>query len=57
MSPKSKANKPVSEIIVNKKRWVLTNYPTQALAQDAEMSLDEYTKNFCSVQQTLTGQR
>lgn len=42
MSMKSKANKPVSEIIVNKKRWVLTNYPTQALAQDAEMSLDEY---------------
>jgi len=23
-------------------RWVLCNYPTQALAQDAEMSLDEY---------------
>ncbi|MBT3338142.1 MAG: aminopeptidase [Anaerolineae bacterium] len=23
-------------------RWVMTNYPCQALAQDAEMSLDEY---------------
>lgn len=42
MAMRSKANKPISEIIVNKKRWVLTNYPTQALAQDAEMSIDEY---------------
>ncbi|MDO8445749.1 MAG: aminopeptidase [Deltaproteobacteria bacterium] len=42
MTMRSKANKPISEIIVNKKRWVLTNYPTQALAQDAEMSIEEY---------------
>lgn len=42
MALRSKANKPISEIIVNKNRWVLTNYPTQALAQDAEMSIDEY---------------
>lgn len=42
MTLRSKANKPISEIIVNKKRWVLTNYPTQALAQDAEMSIGEY---------------
>lgn len=42
MALRSKANKPISEIIVNKKRWILTNYPTQALAQDAEMSIDEY---------------
>ena len=42
MTIRSKANKPVSEIIVNKNRWVLTNYPTQALAQDAEMSMEEY---------------
>lgn len=42
ISMKSKANKAISEIIVNNKRWVLTNYPTQALAQDAEMSIDEY---------------
>ena len=25
-------------------KWTLTNYPTQAYAQDAEMSLDEYTE-------------
>jgi len=42
MTMRSKANKPISEIIVNKKRWVLANYPTQALAQDAEMSIEEY---------------
>ncbi len=36
------ATRPVSEIIVQKKRWVLVNFPTQALAQEAEMSLDEY---------------
>lgn len=42
MTMRSKANKPISEIIVNKKKWVLTNYPTQALAQDAEMSIEEY---------------
>lgn len=42
MTMRSRANKPISEIIVNKKKWVLTNYPTQALAQDAEMSIDEY---------------
>jgi aminopeptidase len=42
MTLRSKANKPISEIIVNKKRWILTNYPTQALAQDAEMSIEEY---------------
>lgn len=45
MTMRSRANKPISEIIVNKKKWVLANYPTQALAQDAEMSLEEY-ENF-----------
>lgn len=37
-----KANKRVSDIIMNKVRWVLVNYPTPALAQEAEMSLSEY---------------
>lgn len=32
----------ISGIIVNDKRWVLVNFPTNALAQEAEMSLSEY---------------
>lgn len=39
---RSKVLRPISEIIVNKKRWILTNYPTNALAQEADMSLPEY---------------
>lgn len=39
---RSKALRPISEEIVNNKRWVLTNYPTHALAQEADMSLEEY---------------
>ncbi len=39
---RSKALKPVSEIIINKKRWVLCNFPTNGLAQEADMSLAEY---------------
>ncbi|MEE8573954.1 MAG: aminopeptidase [Thermodesulfobacteriota bacterium] len=32
----------ISEEIVNNKRWVLVNFPTNALAQEADMSLSEY---------------
>ncbi|MCP4231514.1 MAG: aminopeptidase, partial [bacterium] len=32
----------ISGVIVNEKRWVLVNYPTNALAQEADMSLTEY---------------
>ncbi|MEE9614050.1 MAG: aminopeptidase [Thermodesulfobacteriota bacterium] len=39
---RSRTLKPLSNIIVNKKRWVLCNYPTNALAQEADMSLSEY---------------
>ncbi|MBE9527688.1 MAG: aminopeptidase [Proteobacteria bacterium] len=42
---RSKVVRPISEVIVNKKRWVLCNFPTHALAQEAEMSLEEY-ENF-----------
>jgi len=42
---RSKVMSPISDIIVNKKRWVLCNYPTNALAQEADMSLEEY-ENF-----------
>ena len=34
--------KPVSNLIVNKKQWVLLNYPTPALAQKAKMSLEAF---------------
>jgi aminopeptidase len=37
-----RANKPVSDIIMKKVRWVLVNFPTRALAQEAEMSLAQY---------------
>lgn len=42
ISERSKVLRPIGEEIVNKKRWVLTNYPTNALAQEADMSLSEY---------------
>ena len=37
----SKTQQPISEIILEK-LWVLTLYPTQAYAQDAEMSLSDF---------------
>ena len=37
-----KQNRPVQNIRLNETRWVGTLYPTSALAQDADMSLDEY---------------
>lgn len=33
---------PISEIVLKKDRWVGCQYPTNALAQDAEMSLEEF---------------
>jgi len=39
---RSKVLKSISEVIVNKKRWVLCNFPTNALAQETDMSLEEY---------------
>jgi aminopeptidase len=35
-------NKPLSEIVLQKDRWVVTLFPTEALAQEAHMSLSEY---------------
>ncbi len=40
----SRASKPVREIIIRKK-WCITLFPTQAYAQDAEMSLTDF-ENF-----------
>jgi aminopeptidase len=37
-----KITKPISEIHLKKNNWVICEYPTNALAQDAEMSLDEF---------------
>ncbi len=45
MAARARVLKPISAHIVNQKKWVLCNYPTQALAQDASMSLDAY-ENF-----------
>ncbi len=42
MGRRAKVLRPISDTIVNKKRWVLCNYPTNALAQEADMSLAEY---------------
>ncbi|MBP7653229.1 aminopeptidase [Candidatus Dependentiae bacterium] len=37
-----KTRKPISEIVLKKNRWVLALYPTEAYAQDAEMSLSDF---------------
>lgn len=42
MGTRMKTLRPIADVIVNKKRWILTNYPTNALAQEADMSLTEY---------------
>lgn len=38
----ARVGKPVSNLIVNTKQWVLLNYPTKALAQKAKMSLEQF---------------
>ncbi len=42
LSERSKVLRPIGEEIVNNKRWILCNFPTNGLAQEADMSLDEY---------------
>jgi aminopeptidase len=42
ISERTKALRPISEEIVNRKRWVITNFPTHSLAENAEMGLEEY---------------
>jgi aminopeptidase len=44
LADKRKATKPISEIILRRVRWVLTNYPTEALAQETDRSLPDYEK-------------
>ncbi|MBA2441278.1 MAG: aminopeptidase [Rubrobacter sp.] len=35
-------DKPLREMVLGKDRWILTQYPTEALAQESEMSLGEF---------------
>jgi len=42
ISMRSTAIKPISEVELKKDNWVICEYPTAALAQDADMSLEEY---------------
>ena len=42
ISQRSKVLMPIQEEIVNRKRWVICNFPTNALAQETDMSLEEY---------------
>jgi aminopeptidase len=44
LADRRKAAKPVSEVILRRVRWVLTNFPTEALAQETDRSLPEYEK-------------
>ena len=37
-----KTNKKIKEVFLREKKWVLTDYPTEALAQESDMSLEEY---------------
>ena len=45
MVKRYQALKPINEWITTKIRWVIANYPTASLAQEAEMSMEEY-ENF-----------
>ena len=44
MAARRKAIKPISEVLLRRVRWVLTNFPTEALAQETDRSLPEYEK-------------
>ena len=42
IATRRKATKQLSEIILKKNNWVICQFPSHALAQDAEMSLNEF---------------
>lgn len=46
MADRRKALQPISEIILRRVRWVLTNFPTEALAQECDRSLPEYERYY-----------
>jgi aminopeptidase len=41
-----KVARKVSEVIIKKNNWIICEFPTHSLAQDAEMSLEEF-EDFC----------
>lgn len=43
IAARMKVTKSISDYRVEKTRWVITNYPTEALAQEADMSLSAYS--------------
>jgi len=43
ISIRQRVCKKISDYRVNNTKWILYEYPTEALAQDAEMSLEEFT--------------
>ncbi len=45
ISQRALVTKPILDFRVDNTRWVITNFPTEALAQEADMSLSEY-ENF-----------
>lgn len=44
LADRRKTLQPISEIVLRRVRWVLTNYPTEALAQECDRSLPEYER-------------
>ena len=44
MAERRRALQPISEILLRRVRWVLTNFPTEALAQECDRSLPEYQR-------------
>ncbi len=44
LAERRKATRPISEIVLRRVRWVLTNFPTESLAQETDRSLPEYEK-------------
>ncbi|MBW2999656.1 aminopeptidase [Candidatus Woesearchaeota archaeon] len=46
IATRSRVMKKISDVIVDKDNWVVCEYPTNSLAQDAEMSLEEF-EDFC----------
>jgi aminopeptidase len=48
IAERRKAVKVLSETILSRVRWVLTNFPTEALAQETDRSLEEYEKLYYS---------
>src|SRR3989344_2799030 len=42
---RQKTTKPIHDLVIKKDNWIIVEFPTNALAQDAEMSLEEF-ENF-----------